>query len=190
MAVSALLVMDVQIGIVDRVPEGASSLLERIGAATSAARTAGIPVVYVRVAFRDGRADVSPRNKSFAAVAGRGGMGIDDPATQVHPAVAPGPDDVVVVKKRVSAFTGSDLEVVLRSLGVSRMVLTGISTSGVVLSTVRQAADLDYGITVLRDACADTDPEVHRVLLDKVFPRQADVVSTDEWIAGLAVESA
>ncbi len=103
----------------------------------------------------------------------------------MHPAVAPGPDDVVVVKKRVSAFTGSDLEVVLRSLGVSRLVLCGISTSGVVLSTLRQAADLDYGITVLRDGCADGDPEVHRVLLDKVFPRQADVMTTGEWVAGV-----
>lgn len=112
-------------------------------------------------------------------------MGVDDPETQVHPAVAPGPDDVVVVKKRVSAFTGSDLEVVLRSLGASRLVLGGISTSGVVLSTLRQAADLDYGITVLRDGCADSDPEVHRVLLDKVFPRQADVMTTGEWVAGL-----
>ena len=53
------------------------------------------------------------------------------------------------------------------------LVLTGIATSGVVLSTLRQAADLDYGLTVLVDACADADPEVHRVLTEKVFPRQA-----------------
>ena len=98
-------------------------------------------------------------------------MSVDDPATQVHPAVAPAPEDVVVVKKRVSAFTGSDLEVVLRSLGVTSLVLTGISTSGVVLSTLRQAADLDFGLTVLADACADTDPEVHRVLARQGLPR-------------------
>ena len=96
--------------------------------------------------------------------------------------MAPAPDDVVVVKKRVSAFAGSDLDVVLRSLGVTSLVLTGISTSGVVLSTLRQAADLDFDLTVLSDACADTDPEVHRVLLEKVFPRQAAVVTTDRWI--------
>ena len=110
----------------------------------------------------------------FSALAGRTDMSVDDPATRIHPAVAPGPDDVVVVKKRVSAFVGSDLEVVLRSLDATSLVLTGISTSGVVLSTLRQAADLDFGLTVLSDACADPDPEVHRVLLEKVFPRQAD----------------
>jgi nicotinamidase-related amidase len=56
----------------------------------------------------------------------------------------------------------------------------------VVLSTLRQAADLDYGLVVLADGCLDTDPEVHRVLTEKVFPRQADVLSVAEWPAGIA----
>ncbi len=56
----------------------------------------------------------------------------------------------------------------LRSLQVESLVLTGIATSGVVLSTLRQAADLDHGLTVLREGCADRDDEVHRVVLDKV----------------------
>jgi nicotinamidase-related amidase len=113
-------------------------------------------------------------------------MEMDDPATQIHPGVAPGPDDVVVVKKRVSAFTGSDLDVVLRSLEVDSLVLTGIATSGVVLSTLRQAADLDYRLTVLADGCLDADPEVHQVLLGKVFPRQAEITTIADWAASLA----
>jgi nicotinamidase-related amidase len=60
-------------------------------------------------------------------------------------------------------------------------VLTGISTSGVVLSTLREAADKDYQITVLSDCCADMDDEVHRVLTTKIFPRQADVLTVQEW---------
>ncbi|HWF21000.1 MAG TPA: isochorismatase family cysteine hydrolase [Acidimicrobiales bacterium] len=185
MAHSALLVMDIQNGIVDRVPDGSESLLAALDRTTSAARRAGVPVIYVRVAFRPGGAEISPKNKSFSAIGSAGGMGLDDPATQIYPAVAPGPDDIVVVKKRVSAFTGSDLDVVLRSLEVDSLVLTGIATSGVVLSTLRQAADLDYQLTVLHDGCADADPEVHRVLLDKVFPRQASVLSVSEWIEQL-----
>jgi nicotinamidase-related amidase len=82
----------------------------------------------------------------------------------------------------VSAFSGSDLDVVLRSLDVDSLVLTGIATSGVVLSTLRQAADLDFGLTVLSDLCADNDPEVHRILMDKVFPRQAAVITATEWV--------
>jgi nicotinamidase-related amidase len=65
-------------------------------------------------------------------------------------------------------------------------VYVRIGFRGVVLSTLRQAADFDYQLTVLREGCLDADPEVHRLLLDKVFPRQAEVVTTEEWIATLA----
>ena len=104
---------------------------------------------------------------------------------EVHAALAPLDTEPVVVKRRVSAFSGSDLDVLLRGASADALVLAGIATSGVVLSTVRQAADLDYRLTVLADACADRDPEVHRVLTEKVFPRQALVSTTDEWIASL-----
>jgi nicotinamidase-related amidase len=182
MDAEVLLVMDVQQGVVERFA-GDPGYLERLSGAVTAARAAGIPVVYVRVGFRPGHPEVSPRNQTFAAIAGRGGFSEDSPATQIHPAVAPAPGDLVVTKRRVSAFTGSDLAVVLRALGAGTLVLTGIATSGVVLSTVRQAADLDYRLTVLSDGCLDADPEVHRVLTEKVFPRQADVCTIAEWTA-------
>jgi nicotinamidase-related amidase len=180
---SALLVMDVQNSIVERFPD--ATVLDRAATAVAAARGAGVPVIYVRVAFRPGHPEVSPRNKSFAALRDGGGLA-DDDATAIHPAVAPEPGEVVVTKRRVSAFAGSDLDVVLRAGAVEELVLCGIATSGVVLSTLRAAADLDYGLTVLRDACADGDPEVHHVLMDKVFPRQAEVVDVTDWAAALA----
>jgi nicotinamidase-related amidase len=116
------------------------------------------------------------------AIGGTGRFTAADPGAEIHPAVAPAADDVIVVKKRVSAFAGSDLEVVLRGLGVDSLVLTGIATSGVVLSTLRQAADLDYRLTVLADGCLDSDAEVHQVLTGKVFPRQAEVLTIAEWV--------
>lgn len=182
---AALLVMDVQNGIVARVADQAPPLLAALRRATTAARGAGVAVVFVRVAFRPGYPEVSRRNRTFAALTPERRMGLDDEATLVHPGLGMEPDDIVVVKKRVSAFAGSDLDVVLRGLDADSLVLGGIATSGVVLSTVRQAADLDYRLTVLRDGCADGDAEVHRVLLDKVFPRQAEVVTTDEWAESL-----
>jgi len=185
MATTALLVMDIQVGLVDRVAESSESLLAAVGRATAAARNAEIAVIYVQVAFRPGAPEISGRNRIFSVIASSGSMSLSDAATQIHPAVAPQSDDIVVTKKRVSAFTGSDLEVVLRSLDVESLVLTGIATSGVVLSTLRQAADLDYEVTVLRDACADADAEVHRVLLDKVFPRQATILDVNEWLRHL-----
>ena len=102
---------------------------------------------------------------------------------KVHEDLKPQADEVVVTKRRVSAFAGSDLEVILRAYGVQHLVLTGIATSGVVLSTLREAADKDYGLTVLADCCADSDEEVHRVLTTKIFPRQADVLTVEEWQA-------
>ena len=183
---TALLVMDVQTGIVERFAADGGALLRAVGGAAAAARRAGVPVVFVRIGFRPGAPEISRRNRAFAARAGAMDMGLDDPVTQIHPAVAPEAGDIVVVKKRVSAFAGSDLEVVLRSLDVETLVLTGIATSGVVLSTLRQAADLDYDLTVLRDCCADGDEEVHRVLLDKVFPRQAAVMDSTAWAQSLS----
>jgi len=91
----------------------------------------------------------------------------------------------VVTKRRVSAFAGSDLDVLLRARRTEHLVLAGIATSGLVLSTLRQAADLDFRLTVLADGCLDADPEVHQVLLHKVFPRQAEVTSVAEWAASL-----
>ena len=66
-------------------------------------------------------------------------------------------------------------------------MLSGIATSGVVLSTLREAADKDYAITILSDCCADRDEEVHRVLTTKVFARQAEVMKAVEWTASLPV---
>lgn len=181
---AALLIMDVQRAIVERFGDDEGYLL-RLGAAAAAARLAGVPVIYVTVGFRPGYPEISPRNKTFAAMAGTGRFAAGDPAAQVHPAVAPQDGDVTVTKLRVSAFAGSDLDVVLRSGGIDTLVLTGIATSGVVLSTLRQAADLDYQLTVLADGCLDGDPEVHRVLTEKVFPRQADVTTVAAWTDGL-----
>jgi nicotinamidase-related amidase len=179
---TALLIMDVQNGVVGRFGDE-NGYLHRLAAAADAARRNGVKVIYVVVGFRPGYPEISPRNKNFSALAGTGRFVDSDPATAIHPDVAPADGDVIAVKHRVSAFAGSDLDMVLRSAGIDSLVLAGIATSGVVLSTLRQAADLDYQLTVLADGCLDADPEVHRVLTEKIFPRQAEVVSTAEWIA-------
>jgi len=184
---TALLVMDVQEGIVGRFADG-PQYLDRLADAIAAARAASVPVVYVVVGFRAGHPEISARNKTFGAIAASGAYAEGDPAARIHAAVAPQPGDPVVTKRRVSAFAGSDLDVLLRGLGVTTLVLAGIATSGVVLSTVRQAADLDFGLVVLSDGCLDADPQVHAVLTEKVFARQADVRTVAQWTTEVADE--
>ena len=79
-----------------------------------------------------------------------------------------------MVKHRISPFIGTDLETPkLRANGVDTLVLAGVHTSGVVLSTVRHAGDLDYRLVVVRDCCADPDAQLHAILLESVIARQA-----------------
>ena len=86
----------------------------------------------------------------------------------------------------MSAFAGTDLDMILRANGIETLVLAGIATSGVVLSTVRHAADADYRLVVVGDCCADRDPEVHRVLVEKVFARQTTVTTAEAVVGALS----
>lgn len=178
----ALLVMDMQAPIVAMVGNPAP-LIERVQSAIDSARSRSVPIIFVAIAFRPGFPEISPNNKTFHAFRDRAAAFATPAGAAIHPGLKRQDDDIVVTKRRVSAFAGSDLEVVLRSRGVRHLVLCGIATSGVVLSTLREAADRDYRLTVLSDGCADMDEDVHNLLLGKIFPRQADVMTVDQWTA-------
>ena len=177
----ALLVMDMQAGILPMYAKKAE-LIEMVKKAIASARKNQLMVIYVVVGFREGMPEISPNNKGFSMSKERlSSVNLAD-WMQIDAELTPEAGDVTVIKRRVSAFSGSDLEVILRANQIQHLVLTGISTSGVVLSTLREAADKDYQITVLQDACADVDFEVHQVLTGKVFPRQAEVLSVADFV--------
>jgi nicotinamidase-related amidase len=178
-ASTALLVMDYQPAILGRIAD-ADALLDRAVRAIDLARGAGLHVGHVRVAFEPADlAKVPATNAAFTHIAAT--IPADAPHTQFHARVAPRPEDLVVRKTRVGAFSTTDLDAQLRARKVTTLVLAGISTSGVVLSTICDAADRDYRLIVLSDACADGDDEVHRVLLTKVFARRAEVITIDAF---------
>ncbi len=143
--------MDFQRSIVAR--PGAEAVVERAVGVRDRARRAGVTIGYVRVGLSETeRTAVSPHNKIFSAVAGRAGkagMAADDPGTASDDRLSPDPDDVVVRKTRVGAFSTTDLDDQLRRAGCDTLLLAGISTSGVVLSTVRNAARSDYRVVVI-----------------------------------------
>lgn len=181
---TALIVMDLQNGILDPLADD-PEFLPRVDAVKHAARASGIPVIHVAVRFREGHPEVSADNKMFSRLAAAGALTEQSSGGAFASGASPLDDEIVVVKRRVSAFTGSDLAVILQARDIRHLVLAGVATSGVVLSTVRQAADLDFKLTVLEDCCRDHDPEVHRVLTEKVFRAQATVTTGAAWIAGL-----
>jgi len=177
---SAMLVMDFQTLIVDNYAAGTEALLDRTATLIAVARTAGMRVIYVVVGFRPGYPEVSDRNATFYRIKASGAFAVGAENTKIHPAVAPVAEEIVVTKHRVSAFAGTDLDLMLRANGIETLILTGIITSGVVLSTLCHAADADYRLLVVGDCCSDSDEEAHRVLLEKVFPRQATITTAAE----------
>jgi nicotinamidase-related amidase len=176
---TALVLMDFQEGVIGSLPNR-DELLDRAATAIATARACGGTVAYVRVALDDADfAAVPEHNKNFSALRGRAAsFGPGDFSTAVPEPIAPQPQDIVVRKTRVGAFSTTDLDDQLRRRGIDTLLLGGIATSGVVLSTVRDAADRDYRLILLTDLCADRDPEVHDILVGRVLPKQADAATT------------
>jgi nicotinamidase-related amidase len=183
---ATLLVMDYQIDVLTKFMTAAQSAdaIARVPDLLATAREAGMLVIHVGVAFRPGHPEISPRNSVFSAVKSNNMLVAGSEGAAIHPAAAPRPGEPIVVKHRVSPFVETDGETLLRANGIETLVLAGVHTSGVVLSAVRQAFDLDFRLVVVRDCCADPDAEVHAMLLDVVIPLQAAVVTTAE-LAGL-----
>jgi nicotinamidase-related amidase len=182
----ALLVMDFQTTAVEMVPVEKEGLLARTAMLIENARKVGMRVIYVVVGFRAGHPELSPRNQVFAPIRASGRFVEGSAGTEVHAAVAPKPGEIVITKHRASAFFGTDLDMILRADGIDTLLLAGIVTSGVVLSTVRHAADADYQLVVVEDCCADRDAEVHRMLMEKVFTRWTTVVKAKDVFGSVA----
>jgi nicotinamidase-related amidase len=175
---TALVLMDFQPEILGHLPEP-GAVLENAKVALDWAREYGVKAVFVRVAFAPEDYDAIPdHHKAFGAVK-QGRLFADgDPSLEIDPALEVRDGDIVVRKTRFGAFSTTDLHALLGDESINTLVVGGISTAGVVLSTIRDASDQDYRIFVLADATADPDPEVHRVVLEKVLSHQADVITT------------
>jgi nicotinamidase-related amidase len=178
-----VLSMDLQAGLVSiyvKEPE----FVGRAAGVLKLARGAGLLVVHVRVGFRPDLPEVSSRNLLLGAIKAspQHQKLFEGPAGAIHEAVAPEGDEVVITKHRVSAFAGTELDLILRAHDIDTLVLFGIATSGVVLSTLLHAADADYRLFVVKDCCADLDLDLHATLVDNVFPRQATVLSASEIV--------
>lgn len=172
--------MDLQTAMLNRLPDGGNKVVSKAAEAVSAARNKGVLPIFVRVGYQNGMPEISAKNKSFAALRSMSGEQLQT-FMEVHPDTGIQPADILVNKKRVSAFSGNELDMILQAAQIEHLVLCGISTSGVVLATYCSAFDKDYQITVLSDVCEDLEPETHRHLVGKLFPKHAAVLTVAEW---------
>jgi nicotinamidase-related amidase len=183
---TAVLSMDCQTGIVSLyTKDGKEGFLTRAATILAYARGTGISVIHVQVGFRPGLPEVSSRNPLFGAIKAseqrqqlfRGLLGV------IPAEIAPKEGEIVITKHRVSAFAGTDLAMILRAREIDTLILYGIATSGVVLSTLLEAADADYRLAVIKDCCADLDSQLHQCLVERFFPSRGAVFSASEFIS-------
>jgi nicotinamidase-related amidase len=184
---TALLIADFYATFVSTLPHAVErQVVAHTQSLQHAARQAGLLLCYCATVFRPGYIEISDRNKTFRVHKHSGQPPVSDPVELSHPAVRPAEGEVVVGKHWVNALYGTALDLILRANALDTLLILGYATSGVVLSTVRAAADLDYRLVIVEDCCADQDPDVHDFLTQRIFPRQAEVVTSNDVIRVLA----
>jgi nicotinamidase-related amidase len=183
---TAILIMDYQYAVSSEIPDEQRKLLLQTAAdVLDEARKAGLVIIHVANIFRRGYPEVNLRNRIFREVKARGMYMEGSRDAKIHTEVSPQKDEIIITKHRASAFYGTDLEIILRSKNITQLAMMGIATEGCVLSTVRQAADMDYNVIVISDCCADPDKEIHDALVQKIFLREATVVTAQEFISAV-----
>ena len=162
---AVVLIMDFQQRIINNVASDPEGVIRHASEALSGARNAGIPVIYV-----------VHRGGAFQEYT---------PDVEIHQGVTPNPGELVITKTKPGPFSTTALDVTLREMGKDTLIVMGVATSGCVLSSVRWAVDVNYRFIVVSDACSDADSEVHRVLTEKVYPRQGTVMTTQEFLQAI-----
>lgn len=178
---TAVLVMHYQSDIMSFFPQAAPTLLANTRALLDAARARGTAVFFIRIAFSPNYLEVSPKNKNGSFLATTGAFLNND----IPPELGRSAAEPVLVAKRVSVFFGTDLESRLSALGIDTVVLAGIASTGVVLSTIAYASDADYRIYTVKDCCFDPDTIVHDHLFQTAFDSRSVVMSLDQATAAL-----
>lgn len=184
-AKTAVLSMDCQTGIVSiYCKDQRDAFLARIASVLGFARASGMTVVHVQVGFRPGMPEVNSSRSFFSKIKAspQHQQLFQGPLAAFPAEIAPKGNEAVITKRRISAFAGTDLALILRANDMDTLVLFGIATSGVVLSTLLEAVDADYRLAVIRDCCADLDSTLHDCLLQRFFPTRAVVLSAEEFI--------
>ena len=178
-----LLLCDYQNGILamQGLADGGAGLVATANRAADLARGKNIPVGFVRVAFRAGHPEVCERNRLFKLVKQHNMLVDGTEGAALHSDLKVLEGEPVFTKTRAGAFSTTDLLAYLRANCITKLVLAGVATGGVILTTVREAFDLDFELTVLSDGCADRLQDQGDALIKLVLPNQCTVCTVEEW---------
>lgn len=166
--------------------ERAAPAVERTTRALAAARAAGLTIIHVANAWREGHPDINPYTpwQADARSAGRsteGSWGIE-----FYEPLAPTNGELVVRKRAVSGFVGTELDRLLLIHGVSTVVIAGIVTNFAAEGTARDASDRGYRVVVLADCCESVSDEWHSFSITQILPLMSEVVTADDFIRSLS----
>jgi nicotinamidase-related amidase len=101
------------------------------------------------------------------------------------PEVAPKGDEIIINKTASGVFNATNIEYLLRNMGITGLYICGVYTNECVSTTVRDASDRGFYTTLINDACATVTPELHNATIGTIKDRYARVLSTDEAIKEL-----
>jgi len=179
---TAVLIMHYQTDIMDLFPSVAPALLANTRQLCDAARQAGVSVYFAKIHFSPGYPEVSPLNKN--------GQGIKQLGLFVHDRVCPElgrrEDEPIIIAHRASVFFGTDLQARLSAQGIDTLIMAGVASTGVMLSSIAHASDADYRLFTVKDCCYDPDPVVHERLFATAFESRTAVLSLDQALSLLA----
>jgi biuret amidohydrolase len=156
--------------------------LDKVATLLAHVRTKGIAAIHVRVGFSPDYKEQPLGSPLFGHAGKLGALKLGGWGTEFHPLAAPLAGEAVMVKHRVNAFVGTPLDVILRTRGVTDVVVAGCSTDVGVQTTARMAHDLDYACTVIGDCCAAPKDEDHEQTL-RMLTKVARVTTLAEFMA-------
>ncbi|CAB3726520.1 isochorismatase family cysteine hydrolase [Trinickia soli] len=175
-AQTALIVMHYQTDIVGLFPSVAPTLLANTRQLCDAARAQGVSVYFANLRFAPGYPEVSPLNKNGQGIK-RLGRFVED---RTAPELDPQSSEPLIIAHRASVFYGTDLEVRLSAKGINSLIMVGIASTGVMLSSIAYASDADYRLFTVKDCCYDPDEVVHEHLFATAFESRTTVLSLGE----------
>lgn len=162
----------------------ARDVVGKISTLLAAARDAGATVVYTRVAWNADYSDLVANSPLLGMVLQNRCLVDGSPGAAVVDGLAPEAGDLVVTHKRAGGFTASQLDVLLRSRGITTVLFTGIATNASVEGTARDASDLGYRTVIIEDACSAANEAAHTASIESMG-LLAEIATSDDVLAAL-----